>query len=78
MSGYSDVMWAICHPGGFYCGTWLTRVEAIQAHVEAYTGLSERGRYLTSEQRAEWESRKRRGDRAIQVVVKEYKRRKAP
>lgn len=73
MTRRDQVFWAVKYSGGFYTGTWLTRIEAIQEHIEAFTGYSERGHRLSRDQRVEWEKRKAAGDRAVKVAVRPYK-----
>jgi len=73
-----EEMWAIVHNTGtgewLYCGTYLTRVDAIAARVERYydcprwmNGQSPRG--LRRDQRNYWARLKRQGDKAVRVTV---------
>lgn len=72
-----EKFWAIKHPEhGFYCGTWLTRVEAIAAHVNgrfSWFATEDRPAYgtaLSKAQLADWNRCKRAGDRAVRVTVR--------
>lgn len=70
-----NIFWAIrSESHGFYCGTWLTRVEAIAAHVDAHRLVVNQNmfaRHLSKEQAKDWRKCRRNGDRAVCVVVTE-------
>ena len=72
--------WAIKMPGGgLYCGTWPTRAQAISHHVahyvqELFQRKSREPGLLTAlddKQKAAWKDRRKRGDRAVKVEVRE-------
>ena len=56
-----EIMWAIYGTHGFYTDTALTRKEMIAKHC-AMLGVT-------------WEYCKRRGDRAVKVIIKAWDRR---
>ena len=57
-------MWAIVGAHGLYAGTWLTRREAINAHVQMLCGPP-------LAMATDWQRCKRKGDRAVKVRVRE-------
>ena len=68
----SETFWAIKGRHGIYCGTWLTRGEAIAAHTRMLDAAAP-GYYpstgLTDGQKKAWNARKRLGDHAVKVRV---------
>ena len=66
MNGYIETMWAIHGNHGLYTGTWLTRKEAIKAHLASYVG---RGILNKKEITRLWKIRKAKGDRAVKVEM---------
>jgi hypothetical protein len=50
-----EIMWAIIGVYGLYCGTWLRRKDAIDQHCR--------------EKGATWRDCRKRGDRAVRVVI---------
>lgn len=59
MKKNNDTMWAIAYrkrgSWGFYTGTWLTRKDAIAAHING--------------SRHDWRWHVRKGDRAVKVTL---------
>jgi hypothetical protein len=53
-----EIMWAIFGEYGFYIGTWQSKQDAIREHCNDL-GKS-------------WEQCKKKGDRAIKVIVSAY------
>lgn len=70
-----EVFWAIAGTHGLYCGTAITRVDAIAQHVhgrfQAPSSLypSARGGKLNPVQKSDWQKCRRMGDRAVKVLV---------
>lgn len=75
----TEQFWAIASEIGLYCGTWLTRAEAISAHTSAYRDFwkdvdNSRLRETTfgglnDAQRTVWKRLKKRGDYAVKVDI---------
>jgi hypothetical protein len=65
--------WAISYPDGLYCGTWLTRADAIAGHVHGRFRWTEAGHAVGGKlqpmQRQDWAKAKRLGDRVVRVRV---------
>lgn len=61
--------WAIYGECGFYTGWYLTRIEAIQDHVYARFGYSERYDKLSQDQVWAWKQLQSKGDRAVKVRI---------
>jgi len=57
--------WAITGPCGLYTGWWLTRKEAIEAHVRSMVIIDS-----NNPVRDIWERCKKEGDRAVRVSIK--------
>lgn len=71
----TEIMWAIAYSGGIYCGTSMTRADAIAQHVHGrfrwHHSQWAVGGKLDADQRADWRKCRRLGDRAIRVLVTE-------
>ena len=65
-NGYIETMWAIHGVRGLYTGIWLTRKEAIKAHLASYVG---RGILDKKEITRLWKIRKAKGYRAVKVEI---------
>lgn len=64
--------WAIVGEYGLYVGWCRTRLDAISEHIHAYNDelpFRAWGNKLCPKQKAEWERRKRAGDRAVKVTI---------
>ena len=62
-----SVFWAIKYDGGFYCGTWIARRDAMQSHYEAAQMTGESYKTFWRRRRAEY------GDQVVKVRVTEIR-----
>ncbi len=69
MAKKRETGWAVAGTRGLYYGWWSSRVAAIQAHIDALYGYSERRIGLSYDQREAWKKCKRKGDRTVRVTI---------